>query len=220
MSLLDERYSFFSKHGNYSDLLSTIKFRLAFEVRLNMAQSQGLSDQTNSTSQQWESHLKELLTAASPTSKVALVGVGHPLRGDDYVGSYVIKGIIKARGSTPSESVYLFDAEDNVERVITRLSRIGLKQVIFIDACEMGGRACETKLLPVDETQYPFFTTHGIPLKVLAEQLLMGCQVWVLAIQPKDIEFGEPLSPELRDTANYVSQVIASSLEKEGRGIV
>ncbi len=48
----------------------------------------------------------------------------------------------------------------------------------------------------------------------------MGCQVWVLAIQPKDIEFGEALSPEVRDTANYVSQVIASSLEKESMDIV
>src|SRR5208337_11110 len=111
---------------------------LAFEVRLNMAQSQGLNDQTTSTSQQWESHLKELLTAASPTSKVALVGVGHPLRGDDYVGSYVLRGIVKASGGRLSKKVYLFDAEDRVEGVITRLSKIGLKHAIFIDACEMG----------------------------------------------------------------------------------
>ena len=152
-----------------------------------MPQSQEV-EMTTSTIQQCESHLKELLTSASPTSKVALVGIGHPLRGDDYVGSYVMKGIIKARSSTLPDSVYLFDAEDNVERVITRLSRINPKQVIFIDACEMGARPAETKLLPVDETSYPFFTTHGIPLKVLAEQLLMGCRVWVLAIQPKCLE--------------------------------
>ena len=184
-----------------------------------MAQSQGL-ELTTSAIQQWESHLRELLTAASPTSKVALVGIGHPLRGDDYVGSYVMKGIIKARDSTLSDGVYLFDAEDNVERVITRLSRIYPKQVIFIDACEMEARPAEMKLLPVDETRYPFFTTHGIPLKVLAEQLLVGCKVWVLAIQPKDTEFGEVLSPEVHDAADHVWKFIASSLAKEGRDIV
>jgi hydrogenase 3 maturation protease len=182
--------------------------------------AQELNEQTSSTIQQWESHLEELLTAASPTSKVALVGVGHPLRGDDYVGSYVMKGIIKARGGTLSDSVYLFDAEDSVERVITRLSRIDAKQVVFIDACEMGVRPAETKLLPVDETRYPFFTTHGIPLKVLAEQLLVGCKVWVLAIQPKETEFGEGLSPEVHDTGRYVSKFIASSLAEEGREVV
>ncbi len=184
-----------------------------------MAQSQGLNAQTTSTDQ-WESHIKELLTAASPTFKVALVGVGHPLRGDDYVGSYIMKGIIKASGKTPSKSVHLVDAEDKVERAITKLSRIGLKQVTFIDACEMGARPGETKLLPVDETIYPFFSTHGIPLKVLAEQLLMECKVWVLAIQPKETEFGEVLSPELRDTANRISKFIVSSLAKECMDIV
>jgi len=175
---------------------------------------------TTSTIQQWELPLNELLAAASPTSKVALVGIGHPLRGDDYVGSYVMKGIIKARGSTLSDCVYVFDAEDNVERVIARISRVNPKHVIFIDACEMGLRPAETKLLRVDETSYPFFTTHGIPLKVLAEQLLVGCKVWVLAIQPKDTEFGEVLSPEVHDAADHVWKFIASSLAKEGRDIV
>jgi len=175
---------------------------------------------TTSTIQQWELSLNELLAAASPTSKVALVGIGHPLRGDDYVGSYVMKGIIKARGSTLSDCVYVFDAEDNVERVIARISRVNPKHVIFIDACEMGLRPAETKLLRVDETSYPFFTTHGIPLKVLAEQLLVGCKVWVLAIQPKDTEFGEVLSPEVHDAADHVWKFIASSLAKEGRDIV
>jgi len=170
--------------------------------------------------QQRESPLNELLAAASPTSKVALVGIGHPFRGDDYVGSYVAKEIIKAKGRRLSYRVYVFDAEEDVERVITRISRINPKQVIFIDACEMGLRPAETKLMPVDETSYPFFTTHGIPLKVLADQLLMGCKVWVLAIQPKDTGFGEELSPEIQDAADHLCKFVASSLAKEGRDIV
>ena len=175
---------------------------------------------TTSTIQQWESPLNELLTAASPTFKVALVGIGHPLRGDDHVGSYVTKEIIKANCCRSPDRVYVFDAEDNVERVISRISRIHPRYVIFIDACEMGLKPTETKLMPVDETSYPFFTTHGIPLKVLADQLLMGCKVWVLAIQPKDTGFGEGLSPEIQDAADHLCKFVASSLAKEGRDIV
>ena len=185
-----------------------------------MTQSQELNDQTTSTNHQWQSQLGGLLTATSPPSKLALVGLGHPLRGDDYVGSYIMKGIIKTSGGMLSDRVFLFDAEDNLERVITRLSRIGPKQVVFIDACEMGARPGETKLLSVDETSYPFFTTHGIPLKVLAERILMGCRVWVLAIQPDETEFSDELSPELRDTATYISKFIASNLVKERMEVV
>ena len=185
-----------------------------------MVQSQGLIDQTTSTIQDWESHLKELLSASSPTSKVAIIGIGHPFRGDDYVGSYVLKGIVRVTGNRLFDSVYLFDAEDNVERVFTKLSRIDPKQVIFIDACEMGARSAQVKLLAIAETSFPFFTTHGIPLKVLAEQLLIRCKVWVLAIQPKETEFGETLSPEVRDVADYASEFITSILAKEGKEIV
>ena len=175
---------------------------------------------TTSTIQQLESPLNELLNAASPTFKVALVGIGHPLRSDDYVGSYVTKEIIKANCRRSPDRVYVFDAEDNVERVISRISRIHPRYVIFIDACEMGLRPAEMKLMSVDEIGYPFFTTHGIPLKVLAEQLPMGCKVWVLGIQPRDTGFGEGLSPEVNDAADHLCKFVASSLAKEDRGIV
>jgi hydrogenase maturation protease len=133
-----------------------------------------------------------------------------------------MRGIIKATDSHKalSHGVYFLDAEDHVERAITRLSRIDVKQAIFIDACEMEAEPGETKLLSVARTSYPFFTTHGIPLKVLAERLLTGCEGWVLAIQPKETEFGAGLSPEVRERADHVSKFIASSLAKEGRARV
>jgi hydrogenase 3 maturation protease len=180
-----------------------------------LTQSQRLREQTISARVQWELQLKELLAA----SKIALVGIGHPMRGDDYVGSFIVKRIIEATDGTLPENVYLFDAEDNVENLITRLSRIGLPQVVFIDACEMRAKPGEINLLSVAETSYPFFTTHGIPLKVLSEHLLKGSEVWVLAIQPKETEFDADLSPQLRDAASYVSNFIVSNL-MEGVGEV
>jgi Ni,Fe-hydrogenase maturation factor len=81
----------------------------------------------------------------------------------------------------------------------------------------MRAKPGEVNLLSVAETSYPFFTTHGIPLKVLAERLLKGCEVWVLAIQPKETEFDEDLSPELHDAASHVSDFIVSNL-MEGVG--
>ena len=180
-----------------------------------MAQSQRLREQSTSARVQWELQLKDLLAS----SRVALVGVGHPLRGDDYVGSLIVKRIIEATDRALPENVYLFDAEDNVENLIIRLSKIDLRSVVFIDACEMRAKPGEVLLLSVAETSYPFFTTHGIPLKVLAENLLKRCETWVLAIQPKETEFDDDLSPELRDAAAYVSNFIVSSL-MEGVGEV
>ena len=168
----------------------------------------------------WQVKLKGILNSCSPSAKVGLVGVGHPLRGDDYVGSYVAKSIIRATRGTLPEGSYLFDSEDNVEGLISKIASLGLRHIIFIDSCEMGLRPGEADLLPIAETSYPFFTTHGIPLKVLAEQLLSKSQVWVLAIQPRSIGFGESLSPEVRETAMAVSDLITSNLVNGGQAHV
>ncbi len=175
-------------------------------------------EQATST-ETWQVQLRDLLGLFSPTKKLALVGVGHPLRGDDYVGSYTVKAIMEATEGSLPDGVYLFDAEDNVEAVITRLARPGLKYVIFIDACEMGLKPGEKRLVPVAETSYPFFTTHGIPLRVLAEQFLSESKVWVLAIQPNRTEFGCSLSPEIQGAATSVSKFITTNLKRGGQAI-
>jgi hydrogenase maturation protease len=175
-------------------------------------------EQTTST-ETWQVQLRDLLGLFSATKKLALVGVGHPLRGDDYVGSYAIKVVMEETEGSLPDGVYLFDAEDNVEAVITRLARLGLKYVIFIDACEMGLKGGEKRLVSVTETSYPFFTTHGIPLRVLAEQFLSASKVWVLAIQPNRTEFGSSLSPEIQDAATSVSKFITTNLKRGGQAI-
>ena len=95
-----------------------------------------------------------------------------------------------------------------MENHIIRLAKIDLRSVMFIDACEMKMNPGEILLLSIAETNYPFFTTHGIPLKFLAENLFRTCETWVLAIQPKETEFDDHLSPELSDVAAYVSTLL------------
>jgi len=175
-------------------------------------------EQTVST-EIWQYQLKGILRACSSEERLGIVGVGHSMRGDDYVGSYAVKTIMETTDGTLRKGAYLFDAEDNVEALISGFARLGLKHVIFIDACEMERRPGEAALLSVAETSYPFFTTHGIPLKVLAERLLPESEVWILAIQPRQTEFNDTISPEVREAAMNVSNFIAANLIEGGHSI-
>jgi len=140
-----------------------------------------------------------------------MVGIGHPLRGDDYIGSFILRELKKSVNVMPV-NVQLINAEDSVESVITRLVELRPKHVIFIDACEMNMRPGETRLIPVAATEYPFFTTHGIPLKLLSEQLLPESESWILAVQPKQVDFSDNPSPEVRragvEISDYVSKLL------------
>jgi hydrogenase maturation protease len=172
------------------------------------------------STENWKAQLRALLGSCSPDARLAIVGVGQPMRADDYVGSYTAKAVLEATDGALPEGAYLFDAEDSVEFLVGALAKLKLRHVIFIDACEMGLPAGEASLLSVEETSYPFFTTHGIPLKVLAERLLSESQVWVLAIQPKETQFGEALSREVQLAASNISEFIIQSLMEGGQRIV
>jgi hydrogenase 3 maturation protease len=172
-----------------------------------LAELERLREVTISPYAGWKTQLRELLTA-----KVAFVGVGHPLRGDDYVGSFIVKA---ARKKCGSENVGFFDAEYSVESIISKILDFHARHVVFVDACEMNREPGHVALIPVADTDYPFFTTHGIPLKLLADQFLKDAKVWVLAIQPAKMEATSRLSPKVYDAAVSIAKMIVRML-KEG----
>jgi hydrogenase 3 maturation protease len=174
-----------------------------------LVQSKLVTKQTAYTIGDWKAQLQELFKSSSKHN-LALIGIGHPLRGDDYIGSFILKGLIK-HSKTPLNA-HLFDAEDSIESIVSKLVELKSKCIIFIDACEMNVAPGEIHLIPVAATEYPFFTTHGIPLKLLCERMLPESESWVLAVQPKQAEFSESLSPEVREAGLKISEYISKIL--------
>jgi hydrogenase maturation protease len=174
-----------------------------------------ISEQTISTAGAWRSALHKIISSSSLTRKLVLVGMGHPLRSDDYVGSRIVKNLKARTMLRPSMGVYLFDGEDGVEALISKIAELEAEHVVFVDACEMRMKPGVVRLISVTQTSYPFFTTHGVPLRLLAEQLLPRSQVWILAIQPKQTDFGEHLSSEITAAADSVSDFLVESLSEE-----
>jgi len=177
------------------------------------------SQETTLTKPSWLTELEPIVHASlSSTKKVVFVGMGHPLRRDDYVGSYIAKKLRSMANNNLRDSFSIFDGEDNVEALITEIGDLAPEHVVFVDACEMKAEPGETQLVSIERTSYPFFTTHGIPLKLIAEQLLPKSKVWLLAIQPKDTYFGEQLTPEVRRVCNSIVNSILDML-KEARTV-
>jgi len=169
---------------------------------------------TLSTHANWQPQFREIIASASPSARVVLVGIGHPMRGDDYVGSFIVKALVDRNRVN---DVILFDVEDSIEWVILKIAKSNPRHMILIDACEMNLKAGEVSLIRLAEMSYPFFTTHGIPLKLLANKFLPNAETWILAIQPERMEFNgdrTTLSPEVLASASSVSNFIASTLEE------
>lgn len=175
-----------------------------------MVRSEHGTKQTTQTIVDWKSRL-QILFRSSSDQNIAIIGIGHPLRGDDYIGSFILKELRRNAKMIPI-NVQLLDAENNVECIISKLVKLKPKHVIFIDACKMNLKPGGINLIPVTATEYPFFTTHGIPLKLLSKQFIPESECWILAVQPKQVEFSDTPSPEVRKAGIMISDYVSKLL--------
>jgi hydrogenase 3 maturation protease len=161
----------------------------------------------------WQTELQQALTQATPPDRgirVAVVGVGHELRGDDAVGLTVVQRLpptctwlVVVGGSAP-------------ENCTGTLRRFGPDLVVLVDAADLRARPGFIQWLDSTQIDGLSASTHTLPLSIVAAYLTaeLRCPVGVLAIQPASNDIGAPLSPEVDHAAHHLVQVL-SALSRE-----
>jgi hydrogenase 3 maturation protease len=161
---------------------------------------------------EWCGKLTELIMREDNTRGVVVIGLGHPLKGDDYVGSLVAKDLRRRIRGGPS--IRVVDAEDSPENVLNVLQDMKPSLVVLVDSLEAGREPGSITLVDLSETTYPFFGTHSIPLKVLLQATPEIPKTVLLGIQPASYEIGEPLSKQVATAEAEVVLELGSILEK------
>ncbi len=136
-----------------------------------------------------------------------VVGVGHPLCGDDAVGSTIasaLEGRFFAR---------VLDAGSVPESFLGPLTAVPGRPVVFLDAVEQGAAPGAWCLVPAADLRTRAADTHRPSLGLLAELLAAhGSAVWVLGIQPQGTAIGRPLSAPAERTAAELTGLLAAAL--------
>jgi hydrogenase maturation protease len=128
--------------------------------------------------------------------KMLFVGIGNILRTDDGVGVYICDRI------RDSNTVSSLTVEVSIENYIGKINRMNPDILIFIDCADMKESPGTYKLLPVSQIHDTTFNTHSISLSRIREFFKMP--VYVLGIQPENIDFGENLSYLVRNVADQI----------------
>lgn len=131
------------------------------------------------------------------TGRVAVVGVGETTLGDDGVGPLIARLLADAGVRD------VIDSGPSPELDTWRLREMNPDTVLFVDAVDFGGKPGDTALLQMDELRSSALDTHRAPLKLtmcyLAREL--GCQCYLLAVQPRAISQGATMCREVEDSA-------------------
>jgi hydrogenase maturation protease HycI len=157
----------------------------------------------------WKTQLRQLIQT---NNRIAIVGVGHELRGDDAVGVQIVRTL--QRTMPEHDNVLLCDACSAPENITGTLRRFQPDAILLIDAVQMYAPPGAVRLLEVDDTTgYPS-STHTLPLTVFAHYLHieLNCATALLGIQPVDLSFGASLTPPVRASKNRVAHALLSLL--------
>ncbi len=145
--------------------------------------------------------LKEILK-----KKLAVLGVGSELRGDDGVGPYLSEKL----SSFNSESFLSINGDLVPENFTRDLRKFQPDNIIIIDAAFMGKSAGDIEIIRINELTGISFSSHSMPLSVLGKYLSqeIGANIYILGIQAINIDFGSEISLEVREAADKIFEII------------
>ena len=141
--------------------------------------------------------INRALGKADPPLRLAILGVGQEMRGDDAAGMLLVRGL--AERLPHSDNLLLAEAGPAPENMTGSLRRFRPDLVILADIAWMEAEPGAVRWLSPDDAEGVSAFTHTLPLSVIARYLEaeVGCKVRILAIQPVQVEFAAPVSKEV-----------------------
>lgn len=151
--------------------------------------------------------------APAAAKRIAVIGIGNPLRRDDGAGISVLELL-----SGMPENAAIVDAGTGGFKLLHVLS--DLDAAVLVDAADFGGEAGEVRSFPVSQVvstkALPGLSLHeGDIMKVIEmARWLDQCprEIIICAIQPKEvadgIELSEPVRKSIPELANAVKDAV------------
>jgi hydrogenase 3 maturation protease len=144
--------------------------------------------------------------------RVAVVGVGNTLRGDDGAGVWVVRAMTERLRAAPA--VLIVDGSTAPENFTGPLRRFRPDLVVEIDAAHLDQPPGTVAWIDWRDADGMSASTHTLPPSVLARFLSadLGCQVSLLGIQPATLEMGRGLSPEVEAAVDRLAGALTEWL--------
>lgn len=159
-----------------------------------------------------KNNLKSELKGAK---RIAVLGVGSELRADDIAGILASRELeISSKNISTSVSLKIFLGYTAPENLSGEIKKFEPTHVIIIDTADIGKKPGDVELFSPENVGGISFSTHKLPIKVLAQYLTgsLDCRVMIIGIQPKALEFGKSISKEAEQAAMNVSNMIREAI--------
>ena len=160
----------------------------------------------------------ELAARLKGAGRVAVLGVGSELRGDDIAGILVLGSLKKSKKIRRSVKLKTFEGSTAPENLTGEIIAFKPTHLVIVDSADIGEKPGTVLLLRADEVSRGIsFSTHKIPPKILIDYFTnsLKCEIVIIGIQPKSISFGKPASKAVISAAKSVAVSIVEALSSK-----
>lgn len=150
-------------------------------------------------------------------SNIGIIGIGNPLRCDDGIGIVLLGTIIQRKKDLPP-NIEFIDGGIGGMNLLHLFNRFDL--VILIDAVNFDGKPGECRLfnskdLKSNKISNQISVHESDVLKIInmARDLYeYKNDIFIFAVQPKDVSFGQNLSSELKKNLDFINNCLYDEL--------
>jgi len=145
--------------------------------------------------------------------KIAVLGIGSELRGDDVAGLLVAEELKKNKNL----KLKVFFGSTAPENLTGEIIKYKPTHIVIVDSTDMGQKAGSIMLISPEEVGGISFSSHMLPVKMMVDYLLesLKCEIIIIGIQPKILMFGETISKEVKKSTKQISDAIRQILQEE-----
>lgn len=153
--------------------------------------------------------------------RVALVGIGQELRGDDAAGVKVARSLLrrqrrrqKVDPAPDTPALLIVEGGPAPENCTGLTRRFQPDLVILVDSAHMEEPAGTIRWLDWKDITGLSASTHSLPLYMFAQYLTAECHcaVALIGIQPLHTNLGEPLSDAVRRAVRRTADTLSALL--------
>lgn len=155
---------------------------------------------------------KKLSQKLKGAERIAVLGIGSDLRGDDIAGisaAEQTEKILKSKKVNPQ--VKFFIGATAPENLTGEIKKFQPTHLLIIDSVYSKAKPGEIIVMEPGEMENVTFFTHKLPIKIMVDYLLgfFKYSVLIIGIQPKNINVGGSISKEVGAAVKKLSETIA-----------
>ncbi|MCD5390465.1 hydrogenase 3 maturation endopeptidase HyCI [candidate division NPL-UPA2 bacterium] len=159
--------------------------------------------------------------------RVAIVGVGNCMRGDDGAGPSLIKmlkmgheastincQLLHSRQPASRREYQFFDCGQAPENHLAPITEFKPETILIVDSAQFCARPGEMRLFEAEDIKGEGISTHNASLSLFMDYLRKEtpADIFLLAIQPGRTKLGEEMSPEVREALQLLKDELRQIL--------